>query len=181
MTERIIEFDRSLEDGRWHRFYVRHAGEDLPFDIKVRPQLRGEARRLVRQHQRERREGGTIIREIPPEKERAFGMAAADYQIADWGGSPTSPPDRPHGPKARFQKGSGLLVSYLPEAESVGIQMAPDDIEPSDVEVRTWPLTKGFKYLLLQVIPGLDEQIAAYARELTMAVTEMEEDEEGNS
>lgn len=184
----ILDFDRSLEEeGRWNRFEVRHDGRLLPYDLKIRPRTREEARRMVARHQVERREGGVLVRDIPPEKDLAFGMDTADYLIADWGGSQTAPPEFPEGPRAFFERETGELASYLPGASRIGIKQAnpPDGVERAvwlkeHCEPRVWPLDKRYKWLLLQVVPKLDEQVNDFAGKLALSVTEVEEAERGN-
>lgn len=172
----VFEQRQDVADGVWERFVIRDgSGEERFLDIKVRPRYRHDMERIARKHTKESVQGRVRIREIPPGKHSIeFGKDLADYLIADWGGHGDDA--HPYGPPGRFSRDGGRLMN-IDDAAHCGIANEPDPTVPSDV--RTWPLERNFKYLLLRLSPELDDEITEFARRIGTSIegTEKEESE----
>lgn len=177
----ILEQREELDNGVWEKFTVRDR-ERKPrhFWIKVRPAYRHKAQEIRQRFEEEVRDPGSgrRIRAIPEEKEDAFTAAMADYLIADWGAP--DDPEHPHGPASKFNE-DGNLVN-LPAANRFGMRSVPES-RAQEVEIRPWPAKRGYKALLLHLLPALDQQVADFANQLSASIEgtpEEREEEERN-
>lgn len=170
---------KDVGDGEWHTFYPDIGAGEYVLDLKVRP-IDGKTYERIEDRYKKRkrkqgRRGSTVVEAVPESKKRALHADLIDHAVADWGGDGkvevkgdgTEKP-RPHGPTVDFCTRCNQADLGEP-GRRCWVKVCQCDGSQELVE-RPMPLTREFKFFVLDHTPGLYEEVLEVASELASTI-----------
>ena len=165
-------------ESKWTKFRGRDQDDKrFALDLKIRPLFPHVAREIQRPFLMREGVGAAAVERVPEEASDAYGAAIADHLIDRLGGP--DEPEHSNGVEADYTA-NDLLVGGADAAE-YGVPTLTPGMDPGVTHEAPWPMTPEGKYVLLNMIPNLQQHITEFARQIAnplCAVTPERQDQD---